>query len=288
MAAARRDRVTPEKSTIVRIISAILRGTAPAAPELAAATLEAFFRHSRRFAVPERELRWLAVAERGELVVAGRRLPTWSWGHGPAILLVHGWQGRGAQLGAFAMPLADAGYRVVTWDAPGHGANPGRLSSLPEMIDAVVAAVRAAGPVAGVVAHSVGAAAVTGALARGSVVERAVFLAPPAEPGAYLAHAGAWLGLPPAIAERTRRRIERRFSVRMDDLAPLAQAPRMTTPLVVVHDHEDHEVPWRDGHRLAAAWPGARLISTRGLGHRRPLRDPTVIGTAVEFLSPAP
>jgi pimeloyl-ACP methyl ester carboxylesterase len=186
------------------------------------------------------------------------------------------------------MPLADAGYRVVTWDAPGHGANPGRLSSLPEMIDAVVAAVRTAGPVAGVVAHSVGAAAVTGALARGSLVERAVFLAPPAEPGAYLALAGAWLGLPPAIAERARRRIERRFSVRMDDLAPLAQAPRMTTPLVVVHDHEDHEVPWRDGRRLAAAWPGARLVSTRGLGHRRPLRDPTVIGTAVEFLSPAP
>ena len=90
-------RVTPNKRTIVRITSAVLRATAPAAPELAAAALETFFRHSRRFAVPERELRWLAVAERGELEVAGRPLATWSWGRGPTVLLVHGWQGRGGR-----------------------------------------------------------------------------------------------------------------------------------------------------------------------------------------------
>lgn len=274
-----------KNSTLVRLSSALLRATAAVAPEVAAAGLEAAFRHSRRFPIPQRERGWLAGARRGAFEVAGRLLPTWSWGSGPAVLLVHGWQGRGSQLGAFAGPLADAGFRAIAWDAPGHGANPGRLSSLPEMIEAVLAAARSAGPVAGAVAHSVGAAAVSGAMSRGLAVDAAVFLAPPAEPGRFLELAGAWLGLPPPIAERARRRIERRFAIRMTDIAPLAQAPRMTAPLMVVHDRDDGEVPWEDGSRLASAWPGARLITTRGLGHRRVLRDPAIVAAAVDFLS---
>lgn len=282
---AEQDSPYPSKSTTVRFISAALRAAAAVAPEAAAAGLEAVFRHSRRFPMPPRERRWLAAARRGAFEVGGRLLPTWSWGSGPAVLLAHGWQGRGSQMGAFAASLADAGFRAIAWDAPGHGANPGRLSSLPEMIDAVLAAARSAGPVAGAVAHSVGAAAVSGAMARGLAVDAAVFVAPPAEPARYLELAGAWLGLPPPIAERARRRIERRFSIRMADLAPVAQAPRMTAPLVVVHDRDDAEVPWEDGARLAAAWPGARLVTTRGLGHSRLLRDPAVVAAAVDFLS---
>jgi pimeloyl-ACP methyl ester carboxylesterase len=256
------------------------------APEAAAAALVALFRHSRRHPVPERERGWLAAARRDDFTAAGRRLPAWSWGAGPAVLLVHGWQGRGSQMGAFAAPLADAGFRAVAWDAPGHGGDRRRLSSLPEMIDAVGAAASRLGPVAGVVAHSVGAAAVSGAMDAGLLAaERAVFLAPPAEPARYLAAAGAWLGLPAAIVARARRRIERRFAVRMDDLAPVAQAPRRTTPLLVVHDREDREVPWEEGSRLAAAWPGAELVTTRGLGHRRLLRHPEIVAAAVGFLT---
>lgn len=280
---------TTEKGTIVRFLSAALRATAVVAPEAAAAALVALFRHSRRHPVPERERAWLATARRDTIELDGRRLPAWSWGDGPAVLLVHGWQGRGGQMGAFAAPLADAGFRAVAWDAPGHGGAGGRLSSLPEMIDAVAAAARREGPVAGVVAHSVGAAAVSGAIDAGLLAAgRAVFLSPPAEPARYLAAAGAWLGLPPPIVARARRRIERRFAIRMDDLAPVAQAPRRTTPLLVVHDRDDGEVPWDEGSRLAAAWPGARLVTTRGLGHRRLLRHPEVVAAAVDFLAAPP
>jgi len=35
--------------------------------------------------------------------------------------MVHGWNGRGAQLGAFAPELVRVGFRVVTFDTPAHG-----------------------------------------------------------------------------------------------------------------------------------------------------------------------
>jgi pimeloyl-ACP methyl ester carboxylesterase len=54
--------------------------------------------------------------------------------------------------------------------------------------------------------------------------------------------------------------------------------------LLVVHDRDDREVPIEHGRRLAATWPLAELRETDGLGHRRILRDPNVVATAVAFV----
>ena len=54
--------------------------------------------------------------------------------------------------------------------------------------------------------------------------------------------------------------------------------------LLVFHDHDDREVPFAHGDRLAATWPDAELRTTEGLGHRRILRDPDVLAEAVAFV----
>ena len=43
-------------------------------------------------------------------------------------------------------------------------------------------------------------------------------------------------------------------------------------------------VPYPDGEAIAAAWPGARLHLTTGLGHHRLLADPIVVAGAVRFI----
>ena len=52
-------------------------------------------------------------------------------------------------------------------------------------------------------------------------------------------------------------------------------------------DRDDDEVAWTDGAAIAEAWPGARLVTTTGLGHRRILRDAQVVSQAVSFVSGA-
>ena len=47
----------------------------------------------------------------------------------------------------------------------------------------------------------------------------------------------------------------------------------------------DPEVPFQSGAAIAAAWPGARLVETSGLGHNRVLRDPDSIARVVDFLA---
>lgn len=285
------------KSTTVRALFAGLQVVSPAlAAQLAAA---AMFRTQRGRAEEwERKL----IATGVELSVEGPtgRIAARRWGEvGPLILLVHGWNGRGSQLGGFVAPLVATGHQVVAFDAPGHGRSDGLRSSLLEFanaFDAVLDAVRPFfQPLRGVVAHSMGGAAVTYALsraqARGRAVSepgadepRLVFIAPPVDVRDFVDTVSSQLGLSPRTQTRLEGLLERRIGQRLEDLHAVKLAGSMRQPLLIVHDERDRAVPFACGKRLAEAWPGAALHATRGLGHSRILRNENVIWAATGFL----
>ena len=51
----------------------------------------------------------------------GTRIYAQDWGHGPAIVLVHGWPLDADMWEYQAVPLAEAGFRVITYDRRGFG-----------------------------------------------------------------------------------------------------------------------------------------------------------------------
>jgi len=283
---ARQDPPAPKKSTSVRlnVVRGLFRGLTPIAPVVAAELAVALFRRPPGHKGSESERTALASGERVELSLSGRRLAVWRWGKGPTILLVHGWGSRGARLASFIPPLTEAGFSVVTFDAPGHGASAGKLSSLPQFIAAIEAVARRFGPIESVVAHSMGGAATTLAMGRGLPIGRAVFLAPAADPAGYSERFAEVVGLAPAMLDRMKGKIEQRFGSRWEEFDVIAAARTMTAPLLVFHDPEDRDVAWTDGAAIVSAWPGAELVSTEGLGHRRIVHDPGVVARAVAFL----
>jgi pimeloyl-ACP methyl ester carboxylesterase len=276
-----------EKSTNVRltIFRALFRGLCAIAPGIAAGLAVALFRRPPRHQDSESERATLEGGERLDVSLDGSPLAVWRWGRGPAILLVHGWGSRGSRLAPFIAPLTEAGFSVVAFDAPGHGASGGRLSSLPQFISAIQAVARAVGEIEAVVAHSMGGAAAALAMGRGLAARRAVFLAPAADPAGYSERFAAMVGLTPAVLARMRRDIERRFGQAWEEFDVLRAARTMTAPLLVFHDRDDRNVPWTDGAAIVSAWPGAELVSTAGLGHTRITQDPAVVSRAVAFLA---
>jgi pimeloyl-ACP methyl ester carboxylesterase len=215
---------------------------------------------------------------------AAGRVAAWSWGEGPTALLVHGWSGYAGQMASFVAPLVAAGFRVVAFDHPAHGQSGGQTVSGLGMREAVLAVGRAVGPVRALVAHSLGATAATMAQAEGLGAQRMVLIAPPAEAPVFARAFGAALGLPPARIEGMLARAARPLGGDFSRLDLRQLAPRMSTPVLVVHDPDDAEVPFAHGQAIAAAWPGARLRATRGLGHRRALRDPEIVAEVVDFV----
>ncbi len=286
---------SPNKSTTGRInfvhsaVRPLFGGFSRIAPGVASDLALRLFLTPPRHRAPMREIWWATEAEPFEIPFGAGKLAAWRWGwRRPTVILVHGWAGRGRQLGAFAEPLVEAGYSVVAFDAPGHGLSSGRSSSLPEMADAVAAMVRHCGGAAAIVAHSIGAAATTLALSRPGLplaVERVAYVAPSVDMTGITARFGEMTGCSHDVVGRLRSGLEQRFGFRWRELQGLDAAPSMTRPLLVVHDRDDREVPWREGEALVGAWPGARFESTRGLGHRRILRDDSVVASVTRFVT---
>jgi pimeloyl-ACP methyl ester carboxylesterase len=112
-------------------------------------------------------------------------------------------------------------------------------------------------------------------------------IAPPADIRDFTGGASSVLGLSEAATRELEARLGRRFGVPLTEVHAGLVAPHMKTPLLVVHDEDDREVPIASGELVAGAWPGASLVRTRGLGHRRILRDPAVIERVIAFATEA-
>lgn len=281
----------PKISTNDRTISPspILRATlslmSRTAPSLAAEAASRLFVHVPRVPRPRGgAAAFLASGEALAVRGGGQRLAAWSWGYGPAIVLAHGWAGRGTQMRAFVPALVRAGFRAVVFDGPAHGFSGGRSTSLPAFGDAI-AAVAAATGARGVAAHSLGGASTLVALSRGLSLSRAVLLGAPSNAERIWLGYSHSLGLDDAVAAEARRRLERRIGVRFGELNVSSFASRITAPVLVVHDREDDEVPWSAGEENARLLPEGRLLTTHGLGHRGILRDRDVIEQTVRFLA---
>jgi pimeloyl-ACP methyl ester carboxylesterase len=242
----------------------------------------------RMFRTPRRHHRpgWeKQIAERGLRVRVGSNLSAHTWGAGPIVLLVHGWEGRGTQLGRFVDPLVAAGFRVVAVDSPAHGDSGGTRTDLIECTEALRKVARELGPLAGVVAHSFGGAVTTLALERGLAAACVVLIAAPSSVDDVVSRFGELTGVRGAAMRAFRDGIERQTGVKLKDVEIFERVARLEVPALIVHDRGDREVPFHDAERLSTRWPGAVLMATSALGHRRILKDDAVIRRTVEWVA---
>jgi pimeloyl-ACP methyl ester carboxylesterase len=278
----------PRISTNVRFAASALL-----APDLAGAWAERLFLTPPRPKDAVLASLDLIDAKSGLLEHKGRAIATWTWGarsrEAPAVLLAHGWGGNAAQMRGFVFPLLSAGYRVVAFDQPAHGVSEGKLSGLPDFAEVLAEVAWQAGEgqggVEGVVAHSLGGAATVLAIARGLKAQRVVLIGTSLDVGAHARRFARWHGMPERVREAMQAAIEERFGVRWSQLDVAKLAPRLAAPALVIHDREDRAVPWTEAARFAGLWPQARLLLTRGLGHRRILEDESVTRAAADFIA---
>lgn len=271
----------------VLALRAVFTTVGSVAPGIAARWAETIFCTPPRNEPRSGEEAFLASGRRFNLAADGQTLAAWEWGAGPTVVLLHGWGSRAGRFGPLTGALVDAGFRVVAFDAPAHGRSTGRFASLPEFARALRAVVDAVGPSYGIVGHSLGGAAAALALGDGLAAERVVLLAAPADVVRFSTAFADYLRLPPGARAVMRRNLETRLQMRWDDLHLPTIARTLGARALLVHDREDEEVPFVHAEEIAAAWPGARLVPTAGLGHRGLLRDPDVVRETVAFLREA-
>jgi pimeloyl-ACP methyl ester carboxylesterase len=268
-----------------------LRLASAFAPQRALEEAARLFSTPPRIPHTARELELLATGTRFEVREGPLSLMAWRFGapDRPVVLISHGWGGRGAQLRSFVAPLCDAGYQVVVFDHVGHGYSGGTASSLVQFVeglDAVVRHLEREGfRIAGLVGHSLGAAAAGAWLNGNGRTIRAVLIAPPTSLERYSVGFARRLGIAEPVRAAMQRRFEQAFGRPWKDFELPGSVAQVRAPALVIHDRADTEVRSTAGLALARAWRGAAFIATRGLGHRGVLRDAGVVQDVVDFVA---
>ncbi|WP_159029952.1 alpha/beta fold hydrolase [Streptomyces marincola] len=246
-----------------------------------------------RLRTAERELFEQARVDRIRLG-SGRHAVAYRWGDGdrPA-LLAHGWQSRASRLSCFVPGLLERGHSVVAFDAPGHGEADGRSTTILDYRDIVLALNDRYGTFDCLIAHSLGALGSFLGLRHGARARRIVTIGGVCDFDYLIDEFCAEVG----AGDRLRSRLREEVRTRLFPGLPADETPFSLTdmpahvpaPLLVVHDEDDTRIRIAQGRRLAAAFGDrARLVVTRGLGHRRVLGDADVLRTVLDFVDNAP
>ena len=226
-------------------------------------------------------------ARLGSFELDGHTIVTYTWGdptRQPYVLFAHGWSSHGTRFLPWVPRLREQGYAVVAFDQPAHGRSSGTTTNLPDFAATLLAVGEYFGPAALLVAHSLGGAAASVAMAHGLQAERVVLIAPAADPVAATERFAQLIRLPQRLFRALICSFERQVGTTFDALQAHHNAPCIARPALIVHDVEDREVPWSEGERYARFWRDSRLLSTRGLGHNRVADDAGVIAATLRFL----
>lgn len=242
-----------------------------------------------RFQTPDYESAALESAEIEYHNINNQTIVTYSWGQSePTVLLVHGWSGRGTQLCSFIEPLINAGYRVLSFDAPAHGKSSGKQTNLYEIADVLLALQKHYGTFDSVITHSFGGPCTAKALQHGLKTSRVISISPPATTKGLVEKFISTLHIPKRAGLNLIELIENNFGKNIWYEISMKNTVRgLDIPALVIHDDIDTDVPWQEGQLVAQAWNNASFIKTTGLGHRRILRDASVIDSAVNFITVA-
>ncbi|MEP7157564.1 MAG: alpha/beta fold hydrolase [Betaproteobacteria bacterium] len=263
------------------------------APAWTARTVSQWFITPPRILHTPRELQTLANGTRLSIASPMGKLAAWRFGNrnSPVIICSHGWGGRGAQFREFVPALLEAGYQVWVFDHAGQGYSDGKEAPITDFAKGVTAVASEAEKqgltIAGFIGHSLGCAGVGIALRnqlRHLQSVRVVQIAPPASLIRYSRFFAKTLGLSERIRAAMQWRLEQKIGVSWTEFEMPHAAESLTAKALVIHDQDDRDVRIESGLSVARAWPDARFKRTFGLGHRKVLRDATVIAATVDFL----
>ncbi len=240
------------------------------------------------FSSTENENNCLLDSQETKINFKGNQYTIFSWGEGPAILFIHGRNGRGTQFYAFISPLKQLGYKVIFMDFPAHGKNKGSSTDIPECSAYLQHVTNELNiDIHTIVAHCLGANWVFHALGQGLTVSKLVCISPIASCVNMLIKFQNMLDLPTKLIDKMKDKLEKNYgkTVWLDfSIFSILERLKDKPTGLVIHDTEDQEVPIQEAIMLSESW-SVELFKTTQLGHRKILKSEMVIKKICKFIN---
>jgi pimeloyl-ACP methyl ester carboxylesterase len=236
------------------------------------------------------ERSWQTVArskaKRTTVLCGAMNICVYEWGAGPTILMVHGLGARATFAAKMIDPLVAAGYRVVSFDAPGHGETGKKYFDLVQFSSAISAVANYVGVIELLIAHSFGSAmALIAQRDWGTQVRRQVLLSTFDNCDWFMDEFAKYMGISAPVIRAMQQKMTNRYNGCFDwsrlSLADMIAISKV--PTLLVHDTMDAEIPFQHSMNLFAVGPHVSLHATHNLGHHKILGSAEVVEKILDF-----
>lgn len=213
-----------------------------------------------------------------------------SWGKGPIVFFCHGWESRGSSFYLMMKALSESGYQAMAWDGPAHGDSPGRRTHLPHYAQSMIADLEdlKITPYA-FIGHSFGAASLSLVAKEFAAYPKfSILIGAPSNIRGVFERYYSLLNMPEPGRSLIEGRIVSEVGRTIDDIGLAVNDLTEKGKALWIHDADDKEVPFSEALEVKEKWSQLELFQTKGLGHRRILRDEIVNSKIIDFLNSQP
>lgn len=205
-------------------------------------------------------------------------------GEGPLVLLVHGWSGRASQMGKIATALAGQGYKTISFNAFAHNGSLAKQTTVIEFAEIIKDIYRNHGPFKALIGHSLGGIALGNAILKGVKTEKLITIGSPTTFQYILDAFGEIVNANTKTLDYIKGFVVDYAKAQIEDFSLQEIGKNLSIPGLIIHDRDDREAVYSQALLFAETWSRAQLVSTKGLGHSRILRDKTVIQMIVDYI----
>ena len=207
---------------------------------------------------------------------------TWK-GNEKTILLVHGWESNTSRWEQLLKYLRKSGSTIIAIDAPAHGLSSGTEFNIPRYAEFIHIIVEKFHPQV-LIGHSLGGATAMYYQSHypNDIIKKMVVLGAPCDLDTILNNYKGMLGLNKKVSNLLENHFIKHFRIKTKEFSGSLFASKIKAKGFLAHDVDDEVVAFKEGEKIARAWPDAEFVVTKGLGHS--LHDNKLYGRIYRFL----
>jgi len=209
---------------------------------------------------------------------------TYTWkGNATKVMLLHGWESNASRWELLIGYLKKSGSTIIAVDAPAHGLSSGNEFNIPQYAELVNVVAESVKPDY-LIGHSLGGATAIYFQSHytNEYIKKMVILGAPSDLSTILRNYVGMLSLNSNVFQLLEKHFFEHFKIKTHEFSGSLFAKKIKIKALLAHDVKDTVVSYKEGKKIAAAWPDARFITTRGLGHS--MHDASLYNTIYSFL----
>ncbi|WP_051907779.1 alpha/beta hydrolase [Flavimarina sp. Hel_I_48] len=257
------------KKIIAKLLGGYINLLAYIAPDKAAGKVFSLFSTPRQGKIRTHHTDFLNPARHERIPFKNMELQVYIWpGEGETVLLVHGWESNTHRYKMLIKELQQKNYRIIAFDAPGHGYSEGFSLYVP-LYDEAMQLIKEKYEPTYIVGHSIGAMTAIHNQSKhpDTHVKRMVILGAPDKLEDMLADSEKLLGLSNRTTQVMDAYFKKRFGFIKKEFSSAALAKKIQIPGLIIHDKDDSITPSYGSKAIHNNWPKSTLVYTTGLNH---------------------